>query len=89
METNNELKEKIERMKLKAEVFLKNNSKVFLVDIKDTYYFCYILFVGEDYIHIQHFKGNYIYGKERIYWADIIRLEEYQPRESEVSNEVV
>jgi len=76
-----ELREKIERWKIKAEDFLKENVKAFIVDINDTYYFCNIIFVGDICIHIQHFKGNKKFEKERIYWADIVKFEEYKEKE--------
>jgi len=50
----NEIRNKIERWTIKAEAFLKNNTKAFIVDINNTYYFCDILFVGED--------GGYVYN---------------------------
>lgn len=78
-----ELREKIERWKIKAEGFLKNNTKAFIVDLNDTYYFCHIVFVGEDCIHVQHFEGSKKFEKERIYWADVIKFEEYKEREKE------
>ena len=85
MNENENLKEKIERWKLKAEVFLKDDIRAFIIDTHNSYYFCDIIFVGEDCIHVRHFKGLKKYEKERIFWADVIRLEEYQPQESEVS----
>lgn len=74
-------KEKIERFKGKAEVFLKNNTKAFIVDINDNYYFCKILLVSSDYLYIQHFTGKKKFEKERIIWYDIIKFDEYEERE--------
>lgn len=74
------LKEKIERLKLKAELFLKNNNKVFIIDIYDNYYFCDILFVGEDSLVVHGFDGIRKYEKDRILWADVVKLEEYKNR---------
>jgi len=73
--------EKIERLKGKAEIFLKNNTKAFIIDTADNYYFCYILLVGEDYLYVQHFTGKKKGEKERIVWFDIIKFEEYQEKE--------
>ena len=73
----NELRDKIERFKIKAEDFLKNNIKAFIVDINDTWYFCEIIFVGDASVHIQNFKGKRKFEKERIFWADVVRLDEY------------
>jgi len=74
------VKDKIERLKGKAEIFLKNNTKAFIVDIDDNYYFCDILLVGEDYLYVKHFTGKKKGEKERIVWFDIIKFEEYQER---------
>jgi len=76
----NELRDKIERFKIKAEGFLKDNIKAFIVDINDTYYFCDILFVGDTYLIIQNFKGIRKYEKERLFWADIVKFEEYKEK---------
>ena len=78
---NNDIRETIERWKIKAEGFLKENIKAFIVDTNDTYYFCYIIFVGEGSVEIQHFKGDKKFEKERLYWPDIVKFEEYKDRE--------
>ena len=75
------VKDKIERLKGKAEIFLKNNTKAFIVDIDDNYYFCDILLVGEDYLYVKHFTGKKKGEKERVVWFDIIKFEEYQEKE--------
>lgn len=71
-------KEMVERFKGKAEVFLKNNTPVFIIDTADNYYFCDILLIGEDYLYIQHFTGKKKGEKERIVWFDILKFEEYK-----------
>ncbi len=77
---DNDLRNTIERFKIKAEALLNSHSKTFVVDIKDTYYFCYIIFVGEDCVHVQNFKGPRKLEKERIYWSDVVKFEEYKER---------
>lgn len=72
------VKDMAERMKAKAEIFLNNNLKAFIVDVYDNYYFCEILFIGEDSIHVQHFTGKKKFEKERIFYPDIIKFEEYK-----------
>jgi len=74
------VKETIERLKGKADVFLKNNTRAFIIDTVDNYYFCYILVVGEDYLYVQHFTGKKKAEKERILWYDIIKFEEYKEK---------
>ena len=76
-----ELRTKIERWKIKSETFLKNDTRAFIVDANDQYYFCNILFVGEDTIEVQGFIGKLMNVKSSIYWADVIKLEEYRERE--------
>ena len=36
----NELRDKLERFKIKAEEFLKDDVKAFITDVNDTYFFC-------------------------------------------------
>ena len=76
------IKEKVERIKAKADLFLKNDIKVFIVDTLDNYYWCDILSVGEDYLFVQHFTGKKKFEKERILWLDIIKFEEYKENET-------
>jgi len=71
------VRETIERLKGKAEIFLKNDTRAFIVDTSDNYYFCHILVIGEDYLYVQHFTGKKKFEKERILWFDIIKFEEY------------
>ena len=52
------VKDKIERLKFKEKIFRKNNTKTFIIDIDDNYYFCNILLVDEDYLHVKHFTGK-------------------------------
>lgn len=77
----NELRKKIERLRVKAEEFLKENIRAFIIDSNDTYYFCDILFVGENYLVVQGFKGVRKLEKDRIFWADVVKLEEYRKKE--------
>ena len=77
---NNELREKLERLRIKAEGFLKTNTRAFIVDTNDTYYFCDIIFVGEDTLTIENFKGIYANIKKRLFWADVVKFEEYQEK---------
>ncbi len=74
----NELREKIERWTILAESLLKTNTRAFLVDTNDTYHWCDIIFVGEDTITIQPFKGINAGINRRFFWADVVKFEEYQ-----------
>ena len=75
---NDEIRNKIERWKLKAELFLEKNIKAFIVDIKNTYYWCDIIFVGENKITIQPFRNGKQLEKKLLFWVDIIEFEEYE-----------
>jgi len=79
----NEIRDKIERFKIKAEGFLKEDIRAFIVDINDTYYFCDILFVGENYLLVQGFKGTRKLEKDRLFWGDVVKLEEYKSKGDE------
>ena len=76
-----DIKEKVERLRAKAEIFLADNLKAFIIDTSDNYYFCEIIFVGENCIHVQHFTGKKKFEKDRIFYPDIIKFEEYEKRE--------
>ena len=72
------IKEKVERHKAKAELFLIKKKKAFIVDIKDTYYFCYIDRMDEEYIYVDNFKGKRKGINEKINWFDIIKFDDYK-----------
>lgn len=74
---DNEIRNTIERLRLKAEMLLSENSRTFIVDINNSYYFCDIIVVGENKISFKPFKGNDVGKVVTKYWADIIRVEEY------------
>lgn len=76
-----DVREKIERFRIKAESFLKTNTRAFIVDTNNTYYWCDILFVGEESITVEAFSGVFKDVKKRLYWADVIKFEEYRERE--------
>jgi len=75
---NNETRNTIERLQLKAEQLLAEDKRAFIVDYNNTYFFCDILIVGENKITFKPFKGNSFGETVTKYWADILRVEEYQ-----------
>ena len=79
--TTETVTEKIERLKLKAELFLKNDIKAFVKDVYNNYHFCKIKFIGEDWLLIQFFKGLRQGEKLRIFWPDIVDIKEYKEKE--------
>jgi len=81
MEKEN-IKEQIERWKILGELFLKENKRVFIKDILNNYYFADLIFVGENSFEIQCFAPEDRAGKKiRLYWAEIIRFDEYKEKE--------
>lgn len=69
------------RYKELAEIFLKNNTKAFIKDIEGTYYFCDILFVGEDKLRVQCFAPDDKKGvKFDIYWPLVVSFKEYEAK---------
>jgi hypothetical protein len=71
--------EKIERWKATAEIFLKNNIKVFIKDIENNFYFGDILFVGDDLIEIECFSPAHRRGQKcYLYWTLIEELDKYR-----------
>ncbi len=73
------VKDKIERWKLLADVFIKNNSKVFIKKINGDLHFCVIVLNGEDSILVDNFAPIQREGKrEKIWWFEIEEFEEYE-----------
>lgn len=78
---DNEIRNKIERMKIKAEELQSENVQAFIVDSNNTFYFCDIIIVGENKITFEPFKGNGQGETIRRFWADILDVREYVDRE--------
>ena len=75
------IKDKIERLKTKAQFFKEDKKQIFLKDFNDTYYFCKIILLEENYLTIYNFKGKRAGENDKILWLDIKELEEYKERE--------
>lgn len=68
----------IERWKATAEIFLKEDIKVFIKDSSDDYYFADILLVGEDTITVQCFGPKQKAGEKfRIFWPLVVEFKEF------------
>lgn len=80
MEKEN-LREKIERYKAKAKIFLAEDIKTFIEDVNGSYYFCKILKVNDNYFVVKSFVGKRLNELDRIFFVDIIRFEEYEELE--------
>jgi hypothetical protein len=73
--------DKIERWKLLADVFVDNNTRVFLKKINGDFHFCIIILNGENAIEVENFAPEQRVGKrERIYWFEVEQFEEYEDK---------
>ena len=64
------VKEKIERDKLRAELFLKERTKSFIIDSRDDYHFCYIISMDENKVKIEEFTGKLKGQKNILFHVD-------------------
>lgn len=76
----NELREKIERWTILAESLLNTDTRAFIIDYNDSYFFCDLIFVGKDKIMFKPFKGNNEGIKTTKFWGQIKDLKEYKER---------
>ncbi len=74
------IQEQIERNKIKAEMFLTDGTRAFIIDIGNTYHFCKIISVDERSIHVKNFKEKRPEKEEKILFVDIIKFEEYKEK---------
>lgn len=72
------IKENIERFKLRADLFLRENTKSFIIDARDNWHFCYIKKLSEDKIEVSEFSGKLTGQNNIINWIDIIKFEEFR-----------
>ena len=70
-----DIETKIERWRIKAELFLKNNTQCFLKTINGDYHSADILLVGEDTLLIYDFIKK---EKFKVYWIDVTLFSEYK-----------
>lgn len=72
-----EIKEQLERWKILAEVYAREDKRVLIKDIEDNWYFADIIIVGENTIEIQCYAPEQRAGKKYVlYWAN---LKEFEP----------
>ena len=75
------VKAKINSWQLLADIFLKEDKRVFITDYSGSYYFADILLVGENTITISCFGPKDRAGQKfNLYWAAIQRFEEYKQK---------
>lgn len=75
------IKDKVERFKAKADIFLVKDIKAFIVDSENNYYFCDLVFSGDVYIEVIGFAGRRNGQRDKIFFVDILRFEEYEELE--------
>ena len=80
------IKDKVERIKEKADLFLKNQIPIFIENIYGDYFFCEIIKINSDYLIVKNFTGKRKYETDKIYFLDIIKLDEYKEEEKEDEN---
>lgn len=77
MGTMEGIKEKIERMKIKADALIAENKPAFIKDSNETYFSCYIIKNEEHKLFFKPFEGNNTGELLNRYWADILKFVEY------------
>ena len=74
------VKEKVDRLKLKADLFLKENIRAFVKDVYGTFYFCNIIKIEEDALFIKDFEGKREGITSKLFWLDIESIQEYKEK---------
>jgi len=70
--------EQIERFKLRADLFLRKETKSFIIDARDDWHFCYITKINKDNLEVSEFTGKLAGQENIINWVDIIKFEEFR-----------
>lgn len=76
------LAERSKRFKEKAKIFLEEDTKAWVKDIRGTFYFCNIIKVRKNHMLIQSFAGKRDGDVDKIYFVDVIDLLEFKTKES-------
>lgn len=74
----NEIQEKVQRWKIKAEILLEEHKRCFIKDTNNTYFWADIINVEESKLYFKPFKGNNNGIETERYWVDIVKFEEYR-----------
>jgi len=77
----NEITEKIERWKIKADALKVSNTHAFIKDINDTWYFCDVISFDDYLLTIKNFKGSKMDQVQELFWSDIKHFEKYKEEE--------
>ncbi len=74
--------EKIEKWKLLADLFLRDDTQVFIKEENGDLHFCKIILNGNDSILIENFGPEQRAGKrEKIYWLLIKEFDKFEEKE--------
>jgi len=73
------VKEKIERWRILADIFVNKDKKVFIKEINGDLHFCKIVLTSHDSLIIYNFGPGQREGlEEEIYWVQISDFDEYR-----------
>jgi len=71
-----------------AQIFLKNNDKIYLKDVDGNLYFCNIVLIGEDIIRVHCFgPPQRAEKKYDLYWPLVAKLEKLKEGEETTGGE--
>lgn len=69
----------IQRWKILAKIFLKEDKRIFIRKINDDLHFCKIILNSENFIRIKNFGPEQRKDiEENIYWAQIYEFDEFK-----------
>lgn len=73
--------DRLEQYRILCDELSKENKKVFIKNLSGDFYFAYILFVGEKYLHVKCFEPKQRKGlKFQLRWATLVKIEEFEER---------
>ena len=76
-----DIMDKVERFKIKANIFLKDKIPAFIENINGDYFFCDILKIFENYIEVYNFDGRRKGEIDRIFFIDILIFTDYKEQD--------
>ena len=72
------VKDKVERYREKAQIFLDEDIRAFIITENGDWNYCDIVLVTDKYVYVEHFAGNRNGTKDRIFFIDILKFDEYK-----------
>lgn len=80
-------KVKVNRLKDKAELFLKEDIRAVVKTYNKDFYFCDIMVVGETRLMVHSFAGKRKGQSDNLLWIDIFDIDEYDDGKNRVGEE--